>query len=588
MKSLKSKNESFASVPVTKQIRRYGTRKQTQKVDEPRSTDLTSLRDSDGMDSTSSLEYAATSNVIDQELLASLKRQQELNSAGESEESDEDTSIRKSKIPKYAPSESVTELKLDTKQELHHAGESEEEDDSIRKSKIPKYDISNKRIKPLPSRTTIEKMWSIKGESEQSFHYYCHDICTFIKNKSDSILNVWPAYATDEANGMCFIVQTQEKLPELSDVDYPVYVRPMSQYSNENKIAMQRKEARDNMLEFKDVKHIQEVIDRHTSELFRCHSQLSVISGSGFRSKGYDEHDNSNHQIIPGNTVVMYVKIKGKVPLLEKLLPTELDGIPVDVREGGFESASLNATDCLPNLRMGCQIASAVGAGTLGGFIHHPMYGLCGTTCAHVVLSDAELKSSVTKNYGKRTWEEDEKIIRQPANRGRKVGRVTETFFKACEEGSCGIDLAVFQIEERPPNSGKFPTVKGVEIDMIYESGKMCEKSPFLHGRKVRKFGSATEFTEGVVNFPGAVCRLTHGNKEQTQLFMKVIDICSLDGPDFCLRGDSGALVFQTGVGRDSVCVGMLIGEVNGNGIALPISEVKEKLGVSEFEPFRL
>ncbi|XP_053373598.1 uncharacterized protein LOC123532211 [Mercenaria mercenaria] len=455
-------------------------------------------------------------------------------------------------------------------------------------------DISNGRIKPLPSRTTIEEMWSdhiisttMKGESEQNFHSYCHDICTFIKNKSDSILNVWPAYTTDEANEMCFIVQTKEKLPELSDVDYPVYVRPVSQYSNENKIAMQRKEARDNMLEFKDVKHIQEVINRHTSELLKCHSQLSVISGSGFRSKGYDEHDNSNHQIIPGKTVVMYVKIKGKVPLLEKLLPTELDGIPVDVREGGFESASLNATDNLPNLRMGCQIASTLGAGTLGGFIHHSKYGLCATTCAHVVLSNAELKSSVTKNYGKRTWEDDEKIICQPAN-GDKVGRVTETFFKASEEGSYGIDLAIFQIEDRPPNSGKFPTIKGVDVDMIYESGKMCEQSPFLHGRKVRKFGSATEFTEGVVYFPRAVCRSDHVEIDQTQFFMNVIDICSLNGGNFCLPGDSGALVFQTGVGRDLVCIGMVIGVLNGNGMVIPISEVKERLGVSEFEPFRL
>jgi hypothetical protein len=195
----------------------------------------------------------------------------------------------------------------------------------------------------------------------------------------------------------------------------------------------------------KGSRKIGKIIDNHSRKLMSDHKFLSAISASSVVSK----HFGTEKRIIEKSPcIVLTVLVKGIIPLDEEPFPTELDGIPVDVREGGVRLCGQNADEFQTNVKMGCKITSSSRPekyGTLGGFIEHPEYGLCGITCAHVVLNDKEkllLKghSTIEGDTGVKIYQPDSKPVEQAID--YELGKLVKITYKEGESDRPGVDLA--------------------------------------------------------------------------------------------------------------------------------------------------
>ncbi|XP_053389218.1 uncharacterized protein LOC123533163, partial [Mercenaria mercenaria] len=331
---------------------------------------------------------------------------------------------------------------LEQKRTRLHISEGKEKDQTFRCSKM----------------RDIEQLWSAGIETRSLLLKECERICTFIKNKSDRILYVWPAYDTSEEEEVVFVVVATGDVKV--DVGYRTYIRTVDHYNEEGKYVMHSRKSAENRLSASQSEKIRNVIDLYADTLMQNHRYISVITGGGVRSVGFAT---GNEEIIPEACVVVYVLIKGKIPLDEEKIPKTLDGIPVDIREGGFQTSVLTASDFHTNVRMGCQITSSVKPdvyGTIGGFIEHPEYGLCGITCAHVLMNEQYMHNLRQQNKSV-----ENEIVYQPDNKHekRRLGPIKEVAYKAGGSGVPGIDLAVFQIDSRPPECGNFPGTSNAE-----------------------------------------------------------------------------------------------------------------------------
>jgi hypothetical protein len=204
------------------------------------------------------------------------------------------------------------------------------------------------------------------------------------------------------------------------------------------------------------------------------HRYLNIISGSFVRSKNYKP---SSLCLTKESCMALYVYVKGFIPIEEDAFQTTYDGVSVDIREGIFFPYGM-ATEYHENIKMGCMITRHTGmatdlGGTLGGFIDHPLYGLCGITCAHTMMRPEEIKFCVENNgeiASPHVYSSD--IVNQPKRVGyqhNKIGRVVQAFYKEGNHSEAGVEVALIQIEDRPPVSGEFPetTINGMTIFVI-------------------------------------------------------------------------------------------------------------------------
>ncbi|XP_045187249.2 uncharacterized protein LOC123545053 [Mercenaria mercenaria] len=464
-------------------------------------------------------------------------------------------------------------------------------DMSGNREKRRKHDIS-----PLPElvdQQHLNSMWAQSrkiGKDKTKVFYICNNICSYIKSKySGNVLHVWPAYDSANLDDVVFVLITKDGTEY--GLEYSAVIRPVNTFSKEASVVMESEEISECKLSFEDSEKIKHVINNRAEELMKNHKNLSAISGNGIRSKGFSHGE---HELIRETCIVLYVHTKGKIPLDETEFPKLLDGIPVDVREGEFQNCAL-ATEYQETARMGCQIKSGK-SGTLGGFVDHPEYGLCAITCAHVVLNDTEIHD--LQRDGSNTWRNNEKLVFQPDDtniQSHYFGQVKEARYNSGGSGKSGVDLAILQIERRPPDSGNFPDVNNAPTDMVFESGKSCS-SLNENNNRVMKFGRTTNKTEGFVQFSNAAVKLIDhvhrytipwGGDFSYRLFNQ-FEIRALTG-SFVKKGDSGSLVFKKDVTGELLCVGMVVGmlEPSGNGIVVPISAVLSELGVKEFKDFR-
>ncbi|XP_053376646.1 uncharacterized protein LOC123540928 [Mercenaria mercenaria] len=230
----------------------------------------------------------------------------------------------------------------------------------------------------------LNKLCTNEGRTSPNVKKECDKICTAIKTKSDKIVHVVPAYKTNDETKIIFVVFAQSEIT--LETRWKLEVRIVYQYSDESKCAMYC--ANNNPLSTESSRKIGKIIDKYSMELMHNHTYLSVISASPVVSKHYGT---SNYKTESVSCIALYVIVKHFIPINEEPFPQMLDGIPVDVREGGVQFCGASAEDFHDQVRMGCKITSTFQPqkhGTLGGFVEHPDYGLCGITCAHVVLND--------------------------------------------------------------------------------------------------------------------------------------------------------------------------------------------------------
>ncbi|XP_060578024.1 uncharacterized protein LOC132735141 [Ruditapes philippinarum] len=465
--------------------------------------------------------------------------------------------------------------------------------------------VNKLRVTAQPSmidQKELNMMWKRTDKNKHEIYEECERISKFIENMSSSIVHVWPAYDTNANDDIVFVVITTKDIDDdlqvkdkLEKTGYNVFVTRVDSCSKESEQVLQKVDQLETNQCFSKLEDLGSVINKHSDRLLRNHQYLSAISGSNVRSERFSLGQ-SEHFVSFQSCIVLYVIAKGKIPLHENKFEDNLDGIPVDVREGIFQRTILPSERYSKPVKMGCQITSnrTQSFGTLGGFFYHEDFGLCGVTCAHVVLDEAMIHDLRGE---KKVWSREESPMVFHPNTTQdeyKLGPVKEAVYRTGSEDSSGIDIAVFKIEGATPDSGFFPE----EPEMCFETGRTLGTSDLKKKTPVFKYGRTTALTRGYIEFENTTVRMikferkyTLGSNEYTFLLKNQIEVrpesslCTQLFNDF---GDSGAFVFVKDSDNQLVCIGICVGKLNTNGVVIPITAVKGDLGITKFCDFRL
>ncbi|XP_060601543.1 uncharacterized protein LOC132754833 [Ruditapes philippinarum] len=448
----------------------------------------------------------------------------------------------------------------------------------------------------FPEQQALNEICKKFGREEKLIKTICTELAASIKNKSEKIVQVIPSYykESDQSEKIIFVICTKAALSraEMGTVkQYSHKIRPIGEYSLEGQEVLQNKLFMEQNLKLKELENLKKCINKHADMLLSKHRQLSIIAPSALRSKFYGT---SKATIIREPCIVLFVHTKNYIPIDEEPFDDHYEGIPIDVREGGFMTHPRipSGGEISDGLKMGCNIGSVACEkfGTLGGFIEHPKYGLCGLTCAHVLLSNEWMGD--LKQHGSMKWPTFHPVegVTHPGGTANVVGRLVEAVYTKGQSEQSGMEIALFQIEEHRPSSGKFHG----NDDMAFDSGKSHDVS-VLNDVPVVKLGSTTHKTTGqfIMKEPATTVRtLTYranvGNHEITlhnQLEVMPHKWFS-KGNRFSKPGDSGSLVFMER-SDEYICVGMVEGGTSyGTSIVTPILPILQACGVNSLKSF--
>lgn len=341
--------------------------------------------------------------------------------------------------------------------------------------KDQKYGFTALREKHYPGQVMLQHISKQFGNKCELTINTCDAICSLIKDKHDSILRVWAA-VRDKSEDIVFVVFVNDKNVPLDDfIEYSFVKRETTFVSHEGKEIVYNKKFDEWWAEVPCTvkERLTKCINTYNIDLMRNHKYLTMITVSPVRSTGYNSEF---HEKKPGACIALYVLMKGYIPIQENPFETHYDGFPVDVREGCFSLFTGPPNAFHDSLKSGCQIqretletGEQLGTGTLGGFIDYHGYGTCGLTCAHVLLQETEIKNLAPEGEDKMElgYTATGHSVCQPfsaPSQNNAVGKIVKAIFHEGGGGKSGIDIAVFQIEQRTPNLGEFPTLKGTLI----------------------------------------------------------------------------------------------------------------------------
>ncbi|XP_045180238.2 uncharacterized protein LOC123539626 [Mercenaria mercenaria] len=462
----------------------------------------------------------------------------------------------------------------------------------------------------LPNAEELDKMChkNVFRRNANVLIEACNHICENIQCKFDkSAEDVWPGFPAteirnDESRHCTFIIVSNEDI-DLSEIMYRCVKIP-----SKRKVRSSKKEpyhVPHSPCQLHELKKVENIIYEHEQTLMEKHKFLTMISASQYRCSG----QTPNVKRTDGLCIVLWVQYKGYVPINEEPFQEKYGGVAVDVREGSFNLFSGGAETYQDFLKMGCKISgesegNKTPKGTLGGFIQHPKYGYCGITSAHCVLQPAEMKRLSCENGELNAeYPSFHGSVYQPDQNGGKVGNLVKA---VCHKGNektnnVGLDLAVFRLCDRFPNSAKFPVDKNGNT-LTYISGKTAGfPRPMANEEELMKFGMATGLTRGKLESEIALLsvrqklRWTHGSgqSEYRIHLNRQLEFNGINELQFADYGDSGSLVFSDGHnGQGVLCVGMVVGGKNDETenkvscVVTPIAAILKVLDVTGFRNF--
>ncbi|XP_053384866.1 uncharacterized protein LOC123537134 [Mercenaria mercenaria] len=445
--------------------------------------------------------------------------------------------------------------------------------------------LLNMRI--LPDQSELESACCAFGRRSEICLTICDTISEYIKTQSTEIADVWAAYKCIDYKknnkiNIVFVVITRNSNVGVNINHYNIYERNTKVYNEESRIVLAEVEngqQNDDKFTEEEVEALENCISENADTLMDNHKNLNIISPSMKKSIAFGTKDAMIHDKL---CIALYVHIKGLIPVAELPFPSDICGYPTDVLEDGFTQFGGGPLDFHQKLKMGLAIHANVKnnngellVGTLEGFLDHPSFGLCGLTCAHVVVSGDEMEK--IKNLGCISLMENDKQVFQPVDhRALSFGRVVSAVYTEGGNGRIGMEVALFEIFDRHPVDGSFPTSKNyrdIGFDdsnpMVFGTGKVCKRSNIRKRSEVYKYGISTEVTRGSLGLLGSVVRTTEMSGRSEALEYRLhnqIPVLRIDGKDFALPGDSGALVFFDDNFGDSVAIGVVEGGQN-NGI---------------------
>ena len=136
---------------------------------------------------------------------------------------------------------------------------------------------------------------------------------------------------------------------------FKVIYRIIGRVSEEAKVISDMEIKRQLNFSEEERKRLHVCLAKNTKSLMKEHSNLFMVSTSKLKSEGYGtKHSN----IYEETCIVLYVDVKGFIPLGENPFQRKLDEFPVDVREGVFKTFS-DPNEFHESLVMGCQIVTS-------------------------------------------------------------------------------------------------------------------------------------------------------------------------------------------------------------------------------------
>ncbi|XP_060565256.1 uncharacterized protein LOC132724411 [Ruditapes philippinarum] len=397
------------------------------------------------------------------------------------------------------------------------------------------------------------------GRKHQIVKDMCKKVCTYIQNQQpENIRSVWPSYRYVQnapfdmysENDVVFVIVTKSETS--IDVEkikmYKTYVRASSEISQESR-AVNEHETRVTQYRDKNIKRkrkkIVKYLDDNIDNLLSKHSNITTVSASLFKSRNFKQ----GHKHFEENLcIVLYVHVKGYVPLHEDPFDRKIDEYDVDVRECVFTPLMCGPNDFHSILKMGLEIGTLLTkpgtSGNIGTLGHvdpfEPRYFV---TCAHVVMSSEELISLSESRI-------DVEIYQPIQHESRKIcGRaIRAVYFQETDVNRVGVEAALVEIVDRGSTGFELPYSPILEeLELTGNLSEVLQSGIYRpnYGKdqiKLIKYGCVSNVTQGKYTFFNPSITLeTNGIRLRNQITI----IHSHDFEQFAVQGDSGAVVFE-------------------------------------------
>lgn len=330
----------------------------------------------------------------------------------------------------------------------------------------------------LPPLFILDKSCLKFGHKSDIVKLMCGAISKHIKSLSDEILNVWPAYEytnsrESDQNKIIFVLITKNKDQMQLNCEYRICIRDNRKCSLESAHVVKRELETCEIISYDKLTELTNIVNKHAKSFTKKHSNITMMSVSWMKSKGFGTPEESIEQL---PCIALYVHIKGMIPIAEDPFPVNVENFPVDVREATFTFLHGGPCEYHEKLKMGCAIGSSMQnadghflTGTLGGFVDHPEHGVCCITCGHVLYSP--MGGLRGFENGVRDFGDHEHVaVYQPISKGSpEFGIVKKVVYREGGNGTAGVDVALVKIFHRIPINGDFPfSIKYPDAGNVY------------------------------------------------------------------------------------------------------------------------
>lgn len=294
------------------------------------------------------------------------------------------------------------------------------------------------------------------------------------------------------------------------------------------------------------------------------HGNINAIFPSIIKSVGY--FNSGKHTFIETLCISIRVekKVSGLIPLEEEPIANYLGKFPTDVIAGNFSFLGDGPNDFHENIKIGSAIHAGLVTdkgdllgGTMGCFVKHKIFGLCGMTSAHILLSPAEIQEVLKDGYREYDINSLKPVFQPISDTLSQFGQVVAA---ACNEGQSdtpGVEVALIKILCRQPTSGSFPHAdSNTRHTFAFNSGNVADAKLVRPLTEVFKFGIETGPTFGLLGIPGVSVRYRGGLRLENQLV-----VMPKKDALFAKKGDSGSSAF---IGMSCAGTEAAIGLVSG------------------------
>ncbi|XP_056007785.1 uncharacterized protein LOC125666670 isoform X2 [Ostrea edulis] len=343
------------------------------------------------------------------------------------------------------------------------------------------------------------------------------------------------------------------------------------------------------------------VTESEARELFRKHSNLTLISASPYKSMGYSK---GRHRVVEKLCISLFCLHKGYIPYGEEQFPKKISDVEVDVQEGYCYFGAGRS------LELGGHI-NRLGSGSIGGFVDLPNSKVGLITCAHVVFSSEQLvmlrnghRPSTNIEVeafdkGSHSYKVCGKCVRADFPHVYKIG-TPHLFTSASKDPN--VDVALIEVDE-DINTFEF---RAVPSEQLQSAGFDPSNPPVFTGDIVslpdpdpvhNVIGKIPDKLDSVVKY-GAVTGFTIGNLYHSPVHVRFvqeslnlpgnlhsaimcdqIEIRNLPHGQFFVCGDSGSFVFCINPDKTLSCLGMAVGLTSREScLVTPIGRILENI----------